>query len=178
MLAQKYIEHYTVEDYQYWEGDWELVDGVAYAMSPSPFFTHQNINGKIFIELDKALENCPKCQAIFEIDWEVSSDTVVKPDMLVICYEVDEKITKKPELIFEIASRSTVKRDEILKFELYQREGVEYFVLVYPDKKVAKVYRLNDGVYRKVGDFSDELYKFELKECEINFNFSKIWRVK
>ncbi|TQV63206.1 MAG: Uma2 family endonuclease [Sulfurovum sp.] len=178
MLAQKYTEHYTVEDYQYWEGDWELVDGVAYAMSPSPSFTHQSINIKIARLLDEALDNCPKCQAIFEIDWEVSSDTVVKPDMLVICYEVDEKITKKPELIFEIASRSTVKRDEILKFELYQREGVEYFVLVYPDKKVAKVYRLNDGVYRKVGDFSDELYKFELKECEIDFNFSKIWRVK
>lgn len=32
MLAQKYIEHYTVEDYQHWEGDWELVDGVGYML--------------------------------------------------------------------------------------------------------------------------------------------------
>ncbi|RLA88689.1 MAG: hypothetical protein DRG20_05785, partial [Deltaproteobacteria bacterium] len=46
--------------------------------------------------LSKNLDNCSNCQALFEIDWEVSSDTVVKPDTIVICYEPEEKITKKP----------------------------------------------------------------------------------
>ncbi|MCH9741423.1 MAG: Uma2 family endonuclease [Epsilonproteobacteria bacterium] len=178
MLAHQYIEHYSVEDYRHWKGDWELIYGIPYAMAPSPMVTHQSINGKIFVELNKALDNCPKCQALFEIDWEISSDTVVKPDTLVICYEPDEKITKKPELIFEIASPSTVKRDETLKFELYQQEGVVYYAIVYPDKQVAKLYKLYEGRYIKVGDFSDEMYQFELKECGIDFDFSKIWRVR
>jgi len=176
MLVQRYIELYTVEDYQNWEGDWELIYGSPYAMAPSPMVTHQNINMKIARQLSEKLDECPECQVLFEIDWEISSDTVVKPDTLVICYEPDEKITKKPELIFEIVSPSTVKRDEILKFELYQQEGVEFYVIVYPKKQVAKVYKLLDGRYIKAGDFSTEEYRFDLNKCNIAFDFSKIWR--
>jgi len=178
MLAQNYIESYSVEDYQHWKGDWELIYGSPYAMAPSPLVTHQNINMKISRQLDEALDNCPKCQALFEIDWEISSDTIVKPDTIVICYEPDEKITKKPEIIFEIASPSTIKRDETLKYELYQEEGVKYYILVYPKKNKAKVYILKNGKYIKVGDFSDEKYLFETRKCKIDFDFSKIWRYK
>jgi Uma2 family endonuclease len=178
MLAQKYTEYYTVEDYQHWQDDWELIYGSPYAMAPSPLVTHQSINGKIFLELNKSLDNCPKCQALFEIDWEVANDTVVKPDTLVICYEPDETITKKPEIIFEITSKSTIKRDETIKYELYQQEGVEFYVIVYPKKQVAKVYKLHEGRYIKAGDFSDESYDFELDNCTIEFDFSKIWRKK
>ncbi len=178
MLAQIYMDHYTVEDYQQWKGDWELIYGSPYAMSPSPMFTHQNINIKIVRQLSEHLDGCPNCQPAFEIDWEISSDTIVRPDSLVICYEPDEKITKKPELIFEIASDSTIKRDETLKFELYQHEGVKYYVIVYPKKNIAKLYKIKEGRYIKVNDFSDELYTFELDGCRIDFDFSKIWRIK
>jgi len=178
MLAKKYEDYYTVEDYKYWDGDWELIYGFPYAMAPSPMVTHQNINMKIARQIDEKLDNCPKCQPLFEIDWEISSDTVVKPDLLVICYEPDEKITKRPELIFEIASKSTIKRDETLKFELYQHEGVKYYTIVYPKKNIAKVYKLKDGRYIKVNDFSTENYTFNLDDCSIDFDFSKIWRVK
>ncbi len=178
MFSHRYVELYTVEDYQHWEGEWELIYGSPYAMAPPPMVTHQSINGKIFIELNKDLDDCPQCQALFEIDWEISSDTIVKPDTLVICYEPDEHLTKKPELIFEIASPSTVKRDETLKFELYEQEGVAYYVLVYPKKQKAKVYRLKEGRYIKVGDFSEESYIFDMDKCTIDFDFSKIWRVK
>jgi len=133
---------------------------------------------KIARQLDEKLDNCPKCQALFEIDWEIANDTVVKPDTLVICYEPDETITKKPEIIFEIASKSTIKRDETIKYELYQQEGVEFYVIVYPKKQVAKVYKLHEGRYIKAGDFSDESYDFELDNCTIKFDFSKIWRKK
>jgi len=178
MLAKTYREYYTIEDYNHWHDEWELIYGVPYAMAPSPMVTHQSINGKIFLELNSSFENCPSCQALFEIDWEISSDTVVKPDTLVICYEPDEKLTKKPEIIFEIASPSTVKRDETLKFELYQQEGVAYYIIVYPENKVAKVYALKEGRYIKVGDFSDENHTFVTPKCDLDFDFSKIWRVR
>jgi len=177
-MSLDYVEHYSIDDYALWEGDWELIDGMPYAMAPSPMVTHQSINMKIARQLDEELEECLECQALFEIDWEVSSDTVVRPDTLVICYEPDEKLTKKPEIIFEVASPSTVTKDEKVKFEIYEREGVEYYIIVYPDTKVAKAYELKDGRYIKKGDFSDEKTTFTLKNCEIEFDFSKIWRVK
>ena len=177
-MSLAYVEHYTIDDYNLWEGDWELIEGKPYAMAPSPMVTHQSINMKIARQLDEKLDKCEECQALFEIDWQVANDTVVKPDTLVICYEPDEKLTKKPEIIFEVASPSTVKKDEKVKFEIYEREGVLYYILVYPDTKIAKVYKLKDGRYIKMGDFSDEKTTFELPSCEIEFDFSKIWRTR
>ena len=176
MSTVAYEEKYTVRDYQNWKGDWELIYGDAYAMAPSPMYSHQFINGKIYRQLDEQTEACLKCSAIFEMDWEISEETTVRPDNMVICYEPEEKLTKKPEIIFEVISPSTSKRDEILKFELYQNEGVNWYILVYPENRKAKVYQLIDYSYRKVGDFSDEHCLFELEKCHIDFDFNLIWR--
>jgi Uma2 family endonuclease len=177
-MSVGYIEHYKVEDYNLWKGDWELIEGKPYAMAPSPMVTHQSVNMKISRQLDELLDECEECQPFFEIDWIVSSDTVLRPDTLVICYEPDEKLTKKPEIIFEVASPSTVSKDERVKFEIYEREGVKYYIIVYPEDKVAKAYELKDGRYIKMGDFSDEKTLFELSVCDLAFDFSKIWRKK
>jgi Uma2 family endonuclease len=171
-----YIESYSKEDYYQWEGDWELVYGTPYAMAPSPMVSHQYINGKIYRQLDEVLERCPLCSALFETDVEFGEDTVVRPDAMVLCFKPTERVTKAPTAIFEIISKSTAKRDEQLKFELYEAEGVKYYSIVYPDVKKAKVYQLVDGRYVKVGDFTDESYTFIFKECSIDFDFSFIWK--
>ncbi len=172
-----YIERYTLSDYLQWQGDWELIHGSPYAMTPSPTFTHQRTIGSIFRQLADALDECPACHAVFETDVEFSEQTVVRPDCMVICYEPeDDRLTRAPELIFEVVSKSSARRDELLKYELYQHEGVAHYVLVYPDKRKAKVYRLMDGVYRKVGDFSKETRLFDLSKCAFDFDFGFIWR--
>jgi Uma2 family endonuclease len=172
-----YIERYAVSDHRQWQGDWELIHGSPYAMTPSPTFTHQRTTGNIYRQLAEAVDECPACHAVFETDVEFSDDTVVRPDCMVICYEPEgERLTRAPELVFEVVSTSSARRDELLKHELYQREGVTHYVLVYPDKRKAKAYRLVDGVYRKVGDFSKETMLFELSECAIDFDFGFIWR--
>lgn len=177
-MSFAYSEKYTVEDHQAWKGDWELIYGEAYAMSPSPLYNHQYTNGKIFRQLDEQLDNCHKCHAVIETDIEFSKETVVRPDSVVICYEPAERLTRSPDLVFEVISKSTAKRDEILKFDLYQNEGVKYYVLVYPEIRKAKLYQLIDFKYQKLKDFSDENYTFELNGCDIDFDFSSIWRNK
>ena len=57
---------------------------------------------------------------------------------------------------------ATARRDELTKFQLYRDEGVSWYVLVYPSAAKAKVYRLVEGDYRKVGDFHDERHTFAL----------------
>lgn len=171
-----YEERYSIDDYSRWEGDWELIYGSAYAMAPSPMVTHQSVNGKIYRVLDENIEDCQNCMVLSEMDWDVSDDTVVRPDVMVVCDQEGERVTKTPEAIFEVISKSSAKRDEVLKFDLYKNEGVKYYCLVYPDMKKAKLYKLSEDRYIKVADFTLETYTFELKSCSVPFDFSRIWR--
>ena len=101
MSVQPTLQTYTVQDYLQWEGDWELIDGYAVAMAPSPVFEHQHASAKIFRQLDQALDDCPRCQALFKIDVEFSDDIVVRPDVLVICYMPDgDRLTRAPDWVF------------------------------------------------------------------------------
>lgn len=174
------IPHYTYDEYKLWEGSWELIGGVAYAMSPAPMIKHQSISNNIAWELKNILQNCKICQALLPIDWRISNDTVLQPDNSVICHKPQNEayITKAPKIIFEVLSKSTAKKDTGIKFEIYEKEGVEYYIIVDPDENMAKVYRLHEGRYVKMADATDEKIEFELKECAktIAFDFSKIWQ--
>ena len=174
-LALKYPPRYTIKDYESWEGDWELIEGVPYALA-SPSFKHQRIVLKIARYLDEVLEKeCPDCVVGIDADYVVSEDTVLRPDIFITCEEVEDKLLKPPKVIFEVVSPSTREKDEKLKFELYQREGVPYFVLVYPDLKKAKIYKLTDRGYKKLTDVVNDKVEFELNGCKIELDFSKVW---
>ncbi len=170
------IPHYTYEDYKHWEDEWEIIDGIAYAMSPAPMIKHQKISNNIAWILKEALQECKTCQALLPVDWRISDDTIVQPDNLVVCYEPKGAyITKAPTLIFEILSKATAKKDQTVKFDLYQDEGVRYYVIVDPDEEMAKAYELKDGRYIKMLDATDEKVDFMLKECGITIDFDKLW---
>jgi Uma2 family endonuclease len=85
-------------------------------------------------------------------------------------------ITLAPELIFEIISPKTARRDEVTKFQIYRNEGGSHYVIIYPDLRKAKVWRIIDGEYRKVGDFHDQPHRFHLSKCAIDIDFSRLWR--
>lgn len=125
------------------------------AMSPSPAISHQAIAGKILTELMNSIGGCEKCLALAGEDWKIGSDTVLKPDVVLICDEPNELyITKAPEIVVEVVSQSSAKRDEVFKFDIYEREKVPYYIIVYPDDCKAKLYRLENGGFSKQGDFS------------------------
>ncbi len=178
-LSLEDLPTYTYSEYIKWEDNWELIYGVAYAMSPAPMIKHQSISNKIARYLDESLEDCKKCQALLPIDWKISEDTVVQPDNSVICHTPKNEayIVKAPKIIFEILSPSTAKKDKELKYNLYEEEGVTYYIIVDPVESVAKVYHLKDGRYIKLIDATDETIEFILNECNqnIKFDFNKIW---
>ena len=175
-LTERELPHYTYEDYSKWEGRWELIQGIPYAMSPSPSYTHQRISQKIARLLDEALDECEHCQPVLPVDWKIADDTVVQPDNMVLCYQPEgSSLTKAPSLIFEILSPSTSSKDRITKFNLYQEEGVDYYCIVDPKTGTAKVYVLREGRYQKVLDATDETVTFTLNKCVFDFDFSRIW---
>ena len=180
VLKLEDLPRYTYEDYKNWDGnDWEIIYGQAYAMSPAPMIKHQSISSNIAWELKNIFQNCKRCQTLLPVDWKISDDTIVQPDNSVICHTPTNEayITKAPKIIFEILSKRTAKKDKGLKYELYEREGVEYYIIVDPVEEIAKVYKLYNGRYIKVCDASDELVEFKIRECdsEMEFDFSKIW---
>ncbi len=176
-IKKEYLPNYTYDDYKMWEGNWELIYGVPYAMAPAPMIKHQAISNKIARYLDEYLQECKSCQALLPIDWKIDESTVVQPDNLVICHTPQEEayIKKAPKIIFEILSKSTAVVDKNLKYELYEKEGVDYYIIVDPKETIAKVYRLKDGRYIKLCDAYEDHVDFELKECSFTFDFAKIW---
>ena len=106
-----------------------------------------------------SMNNCSKCFVLGEADWKVNNDTVLKPDVVLICNETN----KAPEVI----SKSTAKRDEVHKFKIYEEEKVKYYVIVY---------RLESNNYTKEGDFSLETYDFEETSCKSSVNFANVFK--
>ena len=173
------IEYYTYYDYVNWEGKWELIDGSPYAMAPSPMRIHQNIAYEISRLLGNIIDEkgCDECEVIGEFDYKISNDTILRPDVVLTCRETSEYyLTKAPQIIFEVISPSTARRDEEYKFHIYESEKVKYYVLVYPDDLKAKVYKLDGKEYDKQGDFTIEEYLFDDIECPVTIDFKKVFK--
>lgn len=83
------LPHYSFGNYVQWEGRWELICGVPYAISPSHGIAHQAISQHIAGQLEKALENCRECHALLPVDWKIDEETTVQPYNLVVCGELE-----------------------------------------------------------------------------------------
>jgi len=176
MLVEKYLPKYTIDDYKLWKGDWELIDGIPFAMTPSPFGKHQKITAKITHFLLSNLENCKNKPSVYvELDWIVNDTTVVRPDVSITCKDIEKFIKEPPEAIFEVISKSTVIKDEELKFKLYEKEKVKYYIIVYPDIKKVRGFELVSGKYEKFFDSDDGILRFSICECDIQIEIEKLF---
>lgn len=176
-VKKEYIPQYKYDDYVQWEGNWELIGGLPYAMAPAPALDHVIVSVNISHGLVESLKNCEKCTALAEADWKIGEDTVVRPDNLIACGEVTGAyLVKPPVLIFEILSPTTSYKDRNIKYELYEQEGVKYYILVDIDAKVAEVFELKSAKYKKIADAQTDVVRFDLGPCTIDFDFRKIWR--
>lgn len=93
MLQEQYIQKYTYKEYLHWEDNWELINGYPYAMSPSPLPNHQLLGNKINFHFTRALltaNQISKCDLLYESDWIINEDTIVKPDMMIVCGDYDD----------------------------------------------------------------------------------------
>ena len=176
MLIEKYIPRYTVEDYKCWDGDWELIDGIVFAMTPSPSGKHQKISARISQLLLNELDKCEKSNVYIELDWIVNENTVVRPDISITCKEIEKFMKSPPKVIFEIVSKTTVIRDEKIKYELYKEEKVKYYVLVYPELKKVRAFRLLKDKYDKFFDDEEGNLMLEVCNCPMKIDVEKIFK--
>ncbi|MDQ7056627.1 MAG: Uma2 family endonuclease [Persephonella sp.] len=176
-IAEKYLPKYTVNDYRLWEGDWELIEGIPYAMTPSPLGIHQRVAFEIARVIANQTDKCTKkCYVYPELDWIISENTVVRPDVSILCKKIKEYIKQTPEVVIEVVSNSTAQKDEYLKFEIYQREKVPYYILVYPEIEKVRAFKLIDGKFDKFFDGEEGILEIILKNrCKIQIEVEKLF---
>jgi Uma2 family endonuclease len=87
---------------------------------------------------------------------------VVEPDLLYMSHErahdvlTAANVQGVPELVIEIGSPSTRKRDETIKRRLYEREGVSEYWVVDPDIDVIRIYRRENGGFARARELTAE----------------------
>ena len=155
MAAVSYMPNYCIEDYLLWEGDWELWDGIPVAMSPAPNFFHQSVGTRLAAQIVGQFGRSPclrECVAAYESDWHVDANTVVRPDLMVVCEKPEGQwVTSRPEFAAEILSPSTRKKDLVAKRELYAANGVPFYLILDPEDRSALLLSLDpDGTYREL----------------------------
>jgi Uma2 family endonuclease len=140
----------------------ELIDGEHY-VTPSPNTKHQRISGRLHFLISAWLESHPIGELFYApFDVVFSDFDVVEPDLLYISRErAAEVLTPAhvrgvPELVIEIASKGTRKRDETIKKRLYERSGVSEYWVVDPELDVIRVYRRTNTSFGRVIELSRE----------------------
>jgi Uma2 family endonuclease len=156
--AMNLERRFTYKDYLEWPEDerWELIHGEAFGMS-APSTAHQDWVGEVFFQLKSQLRGKPCKPYVAPVDLLPylsvegaldSSDTVVQPDVLVICRPEQDRqkaLVGAPAFVMEVQSISTAFRDQTEKLHVYEEVGVKEYFLLNPVNLTVWAYRLGDN---------------------------------
>jgi Uma2 family endonuclease len=179
--AIKILPHYTYADYCHWQGRWELIEGIPHSMSPAPSPRHQFVASTLNYLLVDALKKqvyCRHCHVYHFLDVLVDQDTVLQPDLLVVCGRLEKVyVDTPPALVAEILSPSTALKDRHVKYGLYEQMGVCWYLLVDADRETVEVFHLENGAYQPVPHQPDAPFELALPGgCSITLHFANIWQ--
>jgi Uma2 family endonuclease len=148
---------YSLAERNQWETDerWELINGIAYAMSPAPRLKHQRLLIQLSTQLVNQLDGKPCEPFIAPVDLYPfpdaegdRADTVVQPDLMIVCDPSQCRETGvfgAPDWVLEILSPATAWKDQTDKKQLYQECGVTEYWILNSDN-------LDLIIYRREGD--------------------------
>jgi len=158
---------YSYADYLSWQFSErvELIKGWIYKMSPAPRRLHQRVSVKLTFEFMKYFEN--RTYQVYEAPFDVrlkknkgkdkEIDTVVQPDISVFCdlSKLDDRGgIGAPDLVVEITSDSTMKKDYNEKFNVYEENGVREYWIVNPDSESMEVFTLVNEIFESAGIYN------------------------
>ncbi len=140
----------------------ELIDG-EHCVTPAPILRHQAIVGNIFFLIRLWLEDHPvgTCWGA-PVDVVLSNFDVVEPDVLYASkarlaeISTTKNLRGAPNLVVEIASPGTRRRDETMKRRLYERSGVDEYWIVDPETDVVRICRRDGDAFARVSELSRE----------------------
>ena len=141
--------------------DYEIIEGVKY-MAPSPGWGHVNVTTNLITIINGyARINKLGVAATDNFDVHFPDGSLFKPDFIFVSAanaelylnSKDTTLHGVPDMVAEIFSRSTMKRDIGVKKDVYERNGVKEYWIIDPWSESIQVYLLRDGKY-----FLDDVY--------------------
>lgn len=164
-LAKKRQGEFTTEDYFALpeEHRVELIDGVIYYMA-TPVSGHQGIADEIretfnqFIKKNKG--RCFTLTSPVSVQLDCDNKTMVQPDVLIVCDRNKFQrsiIYGAPDLIVEVLSPSTRKKDLTIKLRKYRNAGVREYWIVDQKHKQVIVHEVEKGNLTTIYTFEDKV---------------------
>lgn len=130
---------------------YEIIDGVL-LRDPSPSFHHQRVSRRLQRIIEDYINKVDPLGEVFNapLDLSLAEHTVVQPDLLYLPGSrpaQNDPIDVVPELVVEVISPSTGKKDRVLKLNHYQASGILHYWIVDPEESFIEAYELRDGHY-------------------------------
>jgi Uma2 family endonuclease len=154
----------TYEDYLLFPDDGkrhEIIEGDHY-MTPAPRTKHQRVSGRLFVALS-GFTASRRLGEVFAAPFDVvfSDENVVQPDLLFVSTPragivTDDNIQGAPDLVVEIISETTRKKDEVTKRKLYERFGVAEYWIVDPELETVKIFTRTQQKFSRALELSKE----------------------
>ncbi len=168
---------WTYEDYLKLEDDkrYEIIEGELIE-TPAPSVTHQRLVKRLLKLLDEFVEKKSLGEVfVSPIDVILSDTNVVQPDLVFVSKERSDIVQNRgifgaPDLVVEVISPSTLKKDTEDKKRIYARFGVKELWLIFPGEKAIEVFSLKGDGY-EVCSFGYENGRVKsclLKDFELN----------
>jgi Uma2 family endonuclease len=163
-MAPQTSTRMTYQDYVDLPDDgkhYELIEGEL-ILNPAPVPRHQMIGGNIYHAIRTYLDQHPGAKVFYSpIDIMLSDDNVLEPDVVVIgaarlAIIGRTNVQGPPNLVVEILSDRTRRRDETVKRKLYERHGVDEYWIVDPAIDAIKIYRRSGAAFERVAEISVE----------------------
>jgi Uma2 family endonuclease len=144
---------WTYRDYIKLNDDkrYEVIEGRLVEMAGASF-EHQDILSEIFIRMREFVKRNNLGKVIpSPFDVILSDENVVQPDIVFISknklHLIKQSLFGIPDLVVEIVSESSKKKDKIIKKKLYEKFGINEYWVVEPNDKKIIVHVINNNRY-------------------------------
>ena len=164
------------------QNDYEIIEGEK-IMAPSPGMGHSTVTTNL-IKIIGSYASINKLGICFgdHMDVHFPDGNLFQPDFIFVSSAKAELFLDKrnmtlhgvPDMVAEIFSRSTMKRDLGIKKDIYERNGVREYWIIDPWRETVDVYLLREGKYELAGHYEnwseDELLRLTDEErAEVEF---------
>ena len=159
----------TMLDDRIFYQSYEIIGGEKF-MAPSAGAYHNRTLFKLGIIIGQYTIQ-KNCGYVFTdgLDVHLPDGNLFKPDLIVVKKENaaiinwQKGIYGVPDMVVEVLSKSTRKKDLTVKKDIYESNGVKEYWIIDPYAKVVDVYVLRDGKF----EFDDEYPKYDADEWSL-----------
>lgn len=137
----------------------ELIDGEL-IVSPTPRYSHQ----RLVLNIAKTLDELDIAGAIVlsPSDLYLKDNNVLQPDIFWVSdtnencqLEDDDYWHGAPDLVVEVLSPGTAKRDKTSKFTIYESNAIPEYWIADPYNETLEVYVLENAEFKRQGVYGE-----------------------